>query len=218
MTTTVHAAPPRRQPLTVAEATALATRLAQKIAHRFDDVDDLVQTGLLKLHITLGRKASAAVIKKRGIIAFAKMCMQREMWRYYSAGGKSRRALDRAASLDVEHRQGRLGHALLDFAYDPDLEGRSGPEAHTLPNTPAVQTELLELSEYFALLEQRHGVMARRVAENLLAPQDVRCCQYILKRGELSVHTIRQGLGLDLAEWNRLLGLIREFTRAWVKQ
>ena len=153
--------------------------------------------------------------------------MQREMWRYYSRGGKNRRVLDRASSLDVESPHDQLGNVLLDFARDEI------PEAHVFPSTAASQTELLELSEYFTLLEQRHGATARRVAENLFAPQDVQCCRYILegrsrrngsrrrggkRRIRLSHSVIREGLGLSWAEWSRLLETIRAFTLEWVKQ
>lgn len=230
----------------------LARSLAQKIAHRPDDVDDVMQSGLLALHKSYARLGPRPHHRIRDHWAFTRTVLQRAMWGFYIPGAKPNsngRVLDTAVRLDTEPRLDSLGNAVFAFAFDTDLPDTGRPEQHRMPSADLYgylegeQSELFEMSEFFALLERKHGPTARRVAENLLHPTDPGCCQHILgevrtkskrqgKNGKkrkgtprgvkatirLSHRLVREALGLSPHEWSRQLRVVREFVTYWLAQ
>lgn len=70
-------------------------------------------------------------------------------------------------------------------------------------------------NSFFDDLERCCGPQARRVAENLVEPQDPQVVALIGRR--VTRRQVRLGLGLRRNEWNRLLLQIRTFTQQWMR-
>jgi hypothetical protein len=93
----------------------------------------------------------------------------------------------------------------------------------------------LFVDQYLEALESAHGPMLRRIAENLIDPQDPKLCEFVLKeakqkqramhRGEsvrgfnqvrLSHRKVREAFGLAPHQWQGAIRKIRRFTRTWL--
>jgi hypothetical protein len=171
----------------------LARKLAGQIAHRPDDIDDLIQEGLFRVHLAFTRGIARREVLQKPY-AVARTVMQRGMWGYYAPGAKPQsngRVLDTALSLEklsaANAPTDRSGRVLLEEAYDNDhhlahREKVQVPRADLtghLDDGSGEQQELL-LEQYFTALERACGAQARRVAENLVSPTDPECCRHIL--------------------------------------
>lgn len=211
----------------------LAQALAQKEAHRPDDVDDLIQVGLFAYHKDSQRRTT--VYKP---FAHARTVLQRAMRGYYwqQREWQGRGEPNKSVGID----QVGLAHSIEHMACRRPmlvvgLDGRldSGEQA-----------ELLEFDDYFNALERTCGCTARLMVENLLMPSG-ECCGRILaevrrkqesqksfanrrrasrrhqprgvkKEVRISHRLVRDALGLSPTEWVRNMERIREFTRTWV--
>jgi len=89
-----------------------------------------------------------------------------------------------------------------------DVSALAGPVEEQLPVVD-------QQNSFFDELERCCGPQARRVAENLVEPQDPQVVARIKSR--CTRRQVRLGLGIKRNEWNRLLDQIRAFTYAWVR-
>lgn len=97
------------------------------------------------------------------------------------------------------------------------------------------QTAFLELDDYFRALERAHGPLARRVAENLVAPRERVVCETILRDAAMRQHLgrrgggrdqpiritsrhVRQAFGLSPRQWRYVVHDIRSFTTRWLTE
>lgn len=162
--------------------------MAHRIAHRSDDIPDLIQVGMVALWRDHERSKKQHIVVRKPW-ALARTVIQRAMWNFYIPGAKPNsngRVLDTAVSLDAGISVDHLGEAVFAFAYDTDHADAQGrAEKHRMPSTDldgyiGGEAERFHLEEFFRLLEARHGALARKVAENLLYPSDPLACQRIL--------------------------------------
>lgn len=215
MTTTVARAP-RGGILALKDVQVIAEMIARKEAHCDDDVDDLVQVALLAYFkvVVRARTERMLIVKP---FAFARLTCLRAMRGYYwqQREWQGRGEPNKAVSIEV-------------------AEVRA---------TPGEQLELVEMHDYFTVLERYCGPSARIIVENLVLPSGA-CCARVLeevrtkrdaqqacagsarrnqprgvKKGIRITHRlIRDALGITPAEWSRTMTQIRTFTRAYLSQ
>lgn len=230
---------PRTQQTTVLplnDILPLSRTLAVKETHRPDDVDDLVQVGLFAYHKAEQRYRKLRIPVKNPW-AFARTTLQRAMRSYYyqqrewQQRGEPNKAigLDKVALTREDEMIAARHPMLLADLHGRQLEGE--------------QVEMFELADFFAALQQRCGVTARLMVENLIAPtgdcsacilqevQDKHRAQKAFQhkarrlrrhqpRGvkhkvRVSPRMVRDALGLSPTHWTREMAGIRNFTREW---
>ena len=170
----------------------LAYSLARRIAHQEVDIDDLAQEGLLSLHRMLQK-----VPHPDNPFAFARTLMQRCMLIYYSGGWRFSGA---------RHRE--------------DLSWAAAPVEKTTIDPQRRWDNNLDLGAFLDALEAAKGELARRVAENLLAPQDEQYCNLLFEaakesggvRLRPSHYQLRIAFELKRSQWQNTLHAIRTFT------
>lgn len=208
----------------------LARDLSRRYALTPADAPDLEQEALWYLHsaitgrsLSLGSRTGrprgrrGGVGKKgrgvevRNTFAFARTAVQHACQNYY--------------------RRVRTYHTRT--LVDTDLCARTLETGESAAGDPASRlVDELYLEQYFEALEAALGVKARRVAANLLAPQEPEVCAALQERAEaearrrgrqasakhvrVSQGVIRAALGLKSHEWRRELKAIRTFTRSWL--
>jgi hypothetical protein len=186
---------------TTQELTALAQSLARNMCHEEGDVDDLIQEALRNCY-----RDFKQVPRPHKPFAFARTTMWRGMFDYYNNNKQRQRA--REQSLEAQG---------MEFPAPRDEEQEL--------------LDRLEIEQYLTALEKTHGLLARRVAENLLAPTDPAFCQFILDevaakeranhkssgRVRISKRQLREAFELRPDEWQQIMTTIRTFTRTWLK-
>ena len=229
---------PRRSPvLSLLEVTPLARTLAQKEAHRPEDIDDLQQVALFAYH-KAERRCLAERIPVEKPWAFARTTLQRAMRGYYyqqrewQQRGEPNKAIGiDQVGLSREREYMAERNPMLIVGLDGNLD-------------TGEQAELFELDDYFTALERTCGHTARLMVENLLAPTG-ECCARILdevrgkvdqqkrfkrrpartrrhqprgvkKEIRISQRIVRDALGISPTEWCRNMERIRDFTQRWL--
>lgn len=209
----------------IEEVQPLARSLAQRIAHRPEDIDDLVQVALFAYHRDQQRRRKAGV---RNAWALVHTILRRAMIGfYYYAYPKRGRFLHLNSQEYKRYRPVEL--------------------CDTVTSVGEAQDELFDLDDYYRALESECGSTARTLVENLIAPSNPCIVGFILAdsrekldkrsksrsrtvagrrrlpRGGGAHHPIRItqtliGKAMGLAPWelSRELTRIREFTRGWL--
>lgn len=223
-----------QQPLPLLSVIPDAQRLARRHARCADEADDLVQVALFEYHRTLQRyhRQRKLVHNPR---TFAIVTLERAMWAYPH---DVRRAHERDHFLrldDVRSHADQSNEVAQSVRQLPFADLRGARSAG------GEQEDLFVLREYFRALEQEEGIVARVLAENLVAPRG-ECARRILQeaarkrarqkrqpRGSagrvrgvqhtirLSQEVIRRGLGLTPPQWHSTLARVRCFTVQWMR-
>lgn len=141
--------------------------------------------------------------------ALARTLLQRCMWIYWSGGWRYSGA---------RHRE--------------DFPLTAAPPDKMLQDPQGAWNNALDLDAYLNALEVMEGMLARRVAENLLQPQDERYCKLLRitarrkarlkQRGSKHIRPshvqLRTAFKLTRTEWHRTLHRIRQFTADYLAE
>lgn len=216
----------------------IAKSLARNAAYCPADYDDLVQEALFGAYLAFRRFKHP-----RKPFAFARTIMRRAMISYYNRNQPGRYVSLEHHPLEYQ----TLYHAspLRTGDYEIPHVGwitpaRQRAQMTSLPFDPA-EHELdheLFLEQYFTALQSSLGLRPRRMAENLIAPNDPAVCTYVIEaaarkeranktrtahhqlRGvkhiRISQQQIREAMGFTRSEWSHNLREIRAFTRSWL--
>ena len=103
-------------------------------------------------------------------------------------------------------------------------EPLSAHTEHMLVPTYNASDDKLYFEQYFGALESMLGPMARRVAEDLLAPSSEEFCEFIIKetkqknlrKTRITSQQLRRALGIKRSEWATIMRGIKGFTRTWL--
>ncbi len=225
------------------QVTTLAVALAQREAHRPDDVDDLVQVGLFAYHRARQRHVRKGLTVRKPW-ALVRTTLQRAMWGCYTGKGRQLQSMFLALPSGD-----RAGDRQLEALVQNDLDIR--PVKFDLPTADlrghvGGQSELFEFEDFFTALTRECGPLARKIVENLILPDDV-CSVHIMgevrtkeraqaqcrrkgvadrrkqprgvkQRIRITPRLIRESLGLTTAQWSREMNRIREFARVWMRR
>lgn len=216
----------------------LAKSLARTMSYCPADYEDLVQEALFGACLAFRRFKHP-----RRPFAFARTIMRRAMISYYNRNQPGRYVSLEHHPLEYQTLYHATPLRVLD--YETPYVGfvtpaRQRAQMASLPFDPS-EHELdhdLLLEQYFTALQSSLGLLPRRIAENLIAPNDPAVCAFAIEasarkeranksrtahhqlRGvkhiRISQQQIREAMGFTRSEWSHNLRDIRAFTRSWL--
>lgn len=217
------------------EITPLARSLARRIAHRADDIDDLIQVAMFAYHTETAADRRRRVRNKWSL---AKTILHRAMLSYYYTF-----RTDGSLRVQQQRAEWRFSEPIDLFNFRCRLDGQA---------EDAPLDVLHELADYFVALEAACGPTARIMIQNLLEPNDPCIAGYILaesrdkqmsrgtpeakaiaKKGNfrklprgggtsskfpipVTARRIQQAMGMSPYQWQQQMGPIQAFTREWL--
>lgn len=194
----------------------LAVHLARQLALRSDDVDDLIQEGLVALHLAFEKTPDIL-----NYTAFATTVLRRKMRGYYN-----RREYEDLPDISIEKLQESID----------DSSGNQIPisvfqHSKALQTTPEPVEDNLYLQAYLEAVETEIGKQARWIAENLISPSDEVGRVVLVEIEEkkqanrpvrgietarVSQRLLWEALGISKPRWFQMKRRLQEFTAAWV--
>ena len=200
------------------KAQEIAHKIAQGVAHRLEDVDDLTQEALMAYHI-------AKVKEVDDPISFAHVVMRRAAWRFYT--NQSARVFDHCFSLDGRVRSsGHWTNKVPRSPYDagetallPPLRRGRKPIVGRVP----ADEQQHDLREYLEALEKVLGKRSKMIAENLINATDQTYCALLIhrtrrrNRGHLSQVLLAKAMKTSTSVLWEHIQKIKAFTKHWME-